>query len=159
MVSTVAAATRVGPGYSSVGDEDAPGGWGGRGRGASLGKPRRREGEDRGWPGCGPAWLAPRPCGQRACAEDPASRPVTRSARYGRERPRAVRVAGRLPPASSGLAGDSRPRCRTRSSPCIGHSGRGPGKGLLVSCGCCDPLERTHGDRLKSEMCVLFAEL
>ncbi|KAK7799967.1 hypothetical protein U0070_008039 [Myodes glareolus] len=37
MVSTVAATTRVGPGYSGVGDEDAPGGWGGRGRGASWG--------------------------------------------------------------------------------------------------------------------------
>lgn len=109
MVSTVAAATRVGPGYSGVGEEDASGGWGGRGRGASLGLPRRREREDRGWPGCGPAWLAPHPCGQRACVEDPASRPVTRSAGCGRERPRAVRVARRLPPASSGLAGDTGP--------------------------------------------------
>lgn len=41
--------------------------------------------------------------------EDPASRPVTRSARCGRERPRVVRVARRLPPASSGLAGDADP--------------------------------------------------
>lgn len=53
-----------------------------------------------------------------------------------------------------------RPRCRTRSNRCIGHSGRGPGKGLLVSCGCCDPLERTHGDRLKfEEMRVIWRAL
>lgn len=157
MVSTAAAAavaaagTRVGPGCCGVGTRtirEAGAGeaearaW--EGRGGGTGGARLAKGAAR--PG-----VAPRPSGQRACEEDPASRPVTRSARCGPGRPQAVRVVGRASPASPGLAGDGRPRCRTTRDRCTGHSGPGPQKGPLVSCDCCDPLERTRGDSLKSE--------
>lgn len=135
MVSPALAATRVGPGCCSVrlgGEEDLGG------RGGGTGGLRLAEGAAR--PG-----VAPRPSGQRACEANPAARPVTRSARCDRGRPPAVGVATRLLPVLPQLAGISRPRCRARSSRCAGHSGRGPGKGLLVSCGRCDPIERARG--------------
>lgn len=148
MVSPAVVATRVGLGCCGVrlGGEGDLGG-----RGGGTGGLRLAEGVAR--PG-----VPPRPSGQRACEADPAARPVTRSACCGRGRPPAFGVATRLLPVLPRL-GVSRPRCRARSSRCTGHSGRGPGKGLLVSCGPCNPIERTRGDRLRSaEMRVLFGE-
>lgn len=140
----------------------------GRGRSGRLGRgaAAAEGGEGRGRPRVRPGLAAPlAPAARGRAGRTRAARPVTRSARCGRE----GGVERGLGPAMwpdvsllllQGLAGHSRPRCRRRSSRCPRRSGPGPGRGLLVSCGCCDPLERARGDRLRSEKRrVLFGEL